>query len=145
MTKSDNEWVPELGEWCEGTSESGTLFKCRILGVFQGPYPEAKCIVFQYEDGGIEAATEGNSYTFSQIKTEAEKRRENQIEAIYQALSFAGDWYRNPRTVADYLFRSGCRFPRQLTLDDYERLYQTTNSSAELVGAIDKHIRGEGL
>jgi len=71
-------WMPEVGQECEGTAESGVTFECRILGVFLGAYPEAKCIVFQYEDGGIEAATEGNSYTFSPIQAVADKLREKQ-------------------------------------------------------------------
>ena len=150
MTKSNDGWVPELGEECEGTAESGVVFKCRILGVFQGPYPEAKCIVFQYEDGGIEAATEGNSYTFSPIKTEAEKRRESMLEdMVFNVPRYEYEHLHVVENIVNHtcsaLMDAGWIKPKPLTEDVICRIHGNLRESqfrtfATRIGA---YIRGE--
>lgn len=152
MTKSNNEWVPELGAECEGTAESGVSFICRILGVFQGPYPEAKCIVFQYEDGGIEAATESNCYSFSPLKTEAEKRRDELKLYIMDVLTRQGQhsWQEG---IADALIDADLIKPKPLTDDEIMHLacarFQNTGAAIadvrDFAKAIEASIRGETL
>lgn len=151
---SSDKFVPELGEWCEGTAESGTFFKCRILGIFQGPYPEARCVVFQYEDGGIEAATEGNCYTFRPIKSEAEKRREAEIAQMY--LDATGESLQGNEMddidalgLCESLIGAGWVKPKPLTYEAIDALIikhqdeSETLSTHEFARMVEAYIRGE--
>lgn len=147
MTKSNNEWAPELYKWCEGTSESGVSFRCLILGIFHGKYPEAKCTVFQYEDGGIEAATEGNSYTFSPIKTEAEKRRDELKLCIMDVLTKQGQhsWQEG---IADALIDADLIKPKPLTSHDLKDFWNSHGQAWSwdlMAERINRHILGEDL
>ena len=119
--KYDNqEFVPEVGQYCIGTSEGGVDFNCQILAVVIDG--DEKVIVFRYEEGDLEAATDSNRYSFRPLKTEAEIRREAEIKALQAASTHKKDHKANEYVMmpidkyqAENILNQGYIKPRRLT------------------------------
>ncbi|WP_341232422.1 hypothetical protein [uncultured Methylophaga sp.] len=118
MTKSNNEWVPVVGCICEAFNyELDIWLKVKVLDGESG-YGEHPVMAFEKDRGGLLFW----AIKFREIKTEAEKRRDEAIQQLIDTTKWREtiDLISHISTQqAEMIIDAGWRKPRPLT--DLER------------------------
>lgn len=151
MTKSNDEWVPEVGTECEYQLGCGHWFKCKIKAVCEKQGAIIYCDAAEYGEQYVSFF--GNqAVTFREIKTEAEKRRDEQIEDLALTLiSNSRGSVRDSalaRTLAVAVIDSGYIKPKRLTDQDIDLLlknhwYVLGVTNRDFALAVELYVRGE--
>jgi len=145
MTKSNNEWVPEIGQVVMGSwvNDKGTLMDAAVE------------VVARYKDKvwiaccGLDEVFHLSKITFRPIKTEAEKLRDEQIAFMNEVCC---EFHRKREiglSIGEALYKADCRITRPMTYEAIDHLiirHQDeceTLSTHEFARMVEKYIRGE--
>ncbi len=109
MTKSNNEWVPEVGHECEA----------QIYPIGSGRSEWVKCEVLKLNHNELHAVLADDTLYWAKnlrpIKTEAEKRRDEQIAFMNEVCC---EFHREREiglSIGEVLFKADCRITKPLT------------------------------
>lgn len=132
MTKSNNEWVPEIGQKCDVyvdmENQKGHVRNVEIK------YLGKRLAVF--EEGGNEYAHHLNEVTFREIKTEAENRRKHLIEEVHDLLEQSYE----VSVQAEMLIDAGYIKPNPLTDEVINDIAWKILKETDYVDGIDKMV-----
>jgi len=137
MTKSNNEWVPEVGDEFEfkQPQQDSLMWKQSVAR-----YVGDNLIIGYHED--LEWAISIGCNIFRQIKTEAEKRREFLRVDLGNSLSMAGFIGSHTDDARlDKLIDSGWIKPKPLTDDVISKLHHP--NSKVFAARIESYVHGE--
>lgn len=151
MTKSNNEWVPEIGIECKRLLSMGS-FTVNDPPLFADGYYRGQTSfgehIWENKNGTVQ--TLPSNASFIPLKTEAEKRRDEAVEDFKLRVFRCGGFYLGEMTekmIAIKAIDTGYIKPKPLTNDVTLRLWKDSDNGSrlyEFAKAIEAYIRGEG-
>lgn len=144
MTKSNDGWVPEVGQECEYQHIGGWSW-C----IYHGKTVDGKCIVENEYTVFTDPDMLGG-FNFRQIKTEAEKRRESMLEdMVFNVPRYEYEHLHVVENIVNHtcsaLIDAGWIKPKPLTEDVICQIHGNLSESQFRTFAtrIEAYIRGE--
>lgn len=143
MTKSNNEWVPEVGKKYQ--HHSGRVYEVTGFANQHTEYPDKFPVMILYRniDNGTEWARALDEWLlkFEPFKTEAEKRRNEMVDSLSGVYIKPGEYV--GREYAEAIIEAGWINPRPLSDEVIDRIRDSDETFIGCMKKVEAYIRGE--